>query len=611
MQEIYLYKILHRRSMYRMKVMQIVEIIDEESKVKIDIKSINSSTCPLINDISTEGYLKYENFMVKYIDPQGNGHNITDSTKIDHIEYKVNDYKNTNFNYGGDGEVVVVNIAPQPPIYNAHVQYERPIYYEDNGMISESYIKDGVIYPGESINGKYVYSSEYGEMYRKESSKYGGTYLRTSEYPEFLGEGYVTIEDGILNMVIDVPVDGKYNIYGLVSNHHSNSTINKVMVNDIARYIRSSANMQFLWQESPLEQFNFVNGSYEQLEEIPLKKGPNEIKFIYDENFSTKYNDIDGIVLDHIAEYDTIKEIYDKYDTGKTYLSKTIYSLDNAYVDNSNQEGDSGFRRRSINIGNSSYTAEELDFYSNKIIELTGTIKTKLKVPNEDYYKFYLTGTRDYTKEDSEDLIITINNEHYIGRVKRDECMNSLITLYEYHTSSGIYEEIEYVKLEKSNIVTIRSTNDRSNIYLDTIVIDKNFRKYRSDIFHSHELLPNIDEFYFISKSYHHTNEKIKSLKANTRYFNSNKEYLDKGLIYTVNNLDFNKSTPDHKLDYTIRYKTPNGEQDVTVNMNEYFDPKILMINQDMSIDEDNNGLYFTFKPFILKSFSYDYDDTM
>ena len=590
-----------------MKLYRIEDMIIEHKLGHISISSIGNRNGILIDNIVDEGELVYDNFMVKYTNPEGETFSITDTNAIDVVNYKNNKNVNPDFNEGVTGDIQSLNVAPQPLIYNKKSDYIEPEYY--NGLISESYLDNGMIKPGLSKSGNYIYDAHLGNTYRHEYSSNDGAFKKTSEYPNYIGDGYVTVEDGTLEMIIDVPITGRYKLSVLAGNHYATSTLSEVMVNRVARFIRTSTNTQFLWQESPLERYSYEKDDYEIDSEIVLYEGKNTIKFKYDEKFSTKNNDIDAVVLDHISDTDDENgnDIITNYEEGNRYNDKTIFSLERGYIDNTLERPHSGIRKREVKVDQNIYTPEDLDFFSNSFIKVESLLKYNLEVPEEGDYKFSLTGASLSSEKDQIGLfVVDINDKTYHAKVDYKEKDKVVLSLYNYHSNNVIYEKIDHIKLKKRNHIVIRNRSDNNPIYLDSIIIDKDLKEYRSDLFATSILLPNINNLYILNENYRYTNEAMDKFSKFNRSFNNVKEYIGNTFIYKVYDVDYH----EEYTETLIRYVNTESETDIQVEVKDFYDPKILLINESIKMLNDNGNNYLLFRPFIFKTFSYEHTDT-
>src|SRR5699024_10337488 len=164
----------------------------------------------------------------------------------------------------------------------------------------ESELIDGIIYNGLVEDGRIFYDAYLGDVYRTRESEFDGAYKRDSGYDRFLGKGYVTIEDGILEMKINIPKSSHYEVRFKAGNHYNNGTVNKVFIDNVGSYFRTPTNKSLLWFRSILEKYDDAKDEYFEEPPLYLEEGIHTFKFEYDKNFSTKENDIDVILLEEV-----------------------------------------------------------------------------------------------------------------------------------------------------------------------------------------------------------------------------------------------------------------------------------------------------------------------
>src|SRR5699024_7604953 len=204
------------------------------------------------------GELKYDLFTI-YYNYLGKMERIYDTNYIGNIEYE-----DLNFNNLVESEV---KIEPYPPVYKDNNNYPKD-YAFNQKILKESELIDGIIYNGLVEDGRIFYDAYLGDVYRTRESEFDGAYKRDSGYDRFLGKGYVTIEDGILEMKINIPKSSHYEVRFKAGNHYNNGTVNKVFIDNVGSYFRTPTNKSLLWFRSIVEKYDDATDEYFEEQKI-------------------------------------------------------------------------------------------------------------------------------------------------------------------------------------------------------------------------------------------------------------------------------------------------------------------------------------------------------
>lgn len=554
------------------------------------------------------GELKYDLFTI-YYNYLGKTERIYDTNYIGNIEYE-----DVNFNNLVESEV---KIEPYPPIYKDNNNYPKD-YAFNKKLLKQSELIDGIIYNGLIEDGRIFYDAYLGNVYRTRKSEFDGAYKRNSGYDRFLGDGYVTIEDGILEMKINIPKSAYYEVRFGAGNHFNNGTVNKVFIDNVGYYFRTPTNKNLVWFRSLLEGYNDSNDEYFEEKPVYLEEGTHVFKFEYDEKFSTKENDIDVILLKEVEVPEAKNPFYTKRDSQFKVGTRTIVPINDFYIDNDSYNKGTGKTLETARIDDEVYTICEVVSLSNKFSLTTGTVKNKVSLIESGMYDFKILFRRKSNSNDikyskQEEAIIKINNKSFLGKVHEDH--NGLCTLgiYKRYNDLNIDEYVKEVYLKKENEISI-TVPDENNFIFDSLIINSNTVKKHSDVNKKALVYPNIKNYYFIYEDYVMTNEnnELDNIDSDTdpRSFNSVQSYSNDGIDfyikeepihYALNNYDWTNK----KLTYEVHYKNNIQGIEVVVPIKSYYLPKLVMAHDDMQFDR-----YMIFKPYIFESIKYVSDES-
>lgn len=548
------------------------------------------------------GELKYDLFTIFY-NYLGKTERIYDTNFIGNIEYE-----DLSFN---SIERKEVKIEPYPPIYQDNRKYPKDYAYNSK-VLKESEIIDGLIHEGLLDDGRIFYDAYLGDIYKTRESNFDGAYKRKSGYDRFLGEGYVTIEDGILEMNIYIPKSSYYEVRCKNGNHFSNGTVNKVFVDNVGYYFRSPTDREFIWNRSILEFYK--DSENEFYEEVPLylEKGKHTFKFEYDKRFSTKNNDIDILILRETEVPKSKNPFYIKTYNDFKIGTRTIIPMSDFYVDNDSLNMGTGNILETVKINGELTSIDEVNRMNNKFTILTGTLRNEITLTESGMYTFNLLFRRKNENEvnnKKEEAIISINGKNYLAKVYEDHNDLCTLSLYKRNPVLGIDDRIKEVYLKKENEIKI-TVPDENNFLFDSLIINSNTIEKHSNVNPKALLYPNIKDHYFIFKDYVETNnddelnnidgEKSRSFRSISEYIDTEDNiefYIEKPPIYyAINKFDYNT----RKLEFDIRYKNPIQNLDISFQIKSHYLPKILMIHDDMQFDR-----YMIFKPYVFESIKY------
>ncbi|WRM43546.1 hypothetical protein [Staphylococcus phage LY01] len=553
------------------------------------------------------GELKYDLFTI-YYNYLGKMERIYDTNYIGNIEYE-----DLNFNNLVEREV---KIEPYPPIYRDNNKYPKD-YAFNQKILKESELVDGIIYNGLIEDGRIFYDAYLGDTYRTRESDFDGAYKRNSGYDRFLGKGYVTIEDGILEMKINIPKSSYYEVRFGAGNHYNNGTVNKVFIDNVGSYFRTPTNRSLVWFRSILEKYNDTTDEYFEEEPIYLEKGTHTFKFEYDKNFSTKENDIDVILLKEVEFPEAKNPFYSKKENYFKVGTRTIIPIKDFYIDNDSYNQGTGKTLETFKIDNNATNIEEVSSLSDKFSLTTGTVKNIVTLTESGMYDFKILFRRKFNNDEiknskQEEAVVNINGKNYIAKVHEDHNNLCTLGLYKRFPEMNIDEYINEIYLRKENNIQI-TTADENNFLFDSLIINSNTVKKHSDVNKKALVYPNIKNYYFIYEDYVMTNgnNELNNIDSDTdpRSFDSIQSYSNEGIEYYIkeepihyalNNFDWK----DKKLKYEVHYKNNIQGLEIKVPIESYYLPKLLMIHDDMDFDR-----YMIFKPYIFESIKYTSND--
>src|SRR5699024_2423524 len=553
------------------------------------------------------GELKYDLFTI-YYNYLGKMERIYDTNYIGNIEYE-----DLNFNNLVEREV---KIEPYPPVYKDNNKYPKD-YAFNQKILKESELIDGIIYNGLIEDGRIFYDAYLGDTYRTRESDFDGAYKRDSGYDRFLGKGYVTIEDGILEMKINIPKSSHYEVRFGAGNHYNNGTVNKVFIDNVGSYFRTPTNKSLLWFRSILEKYDDATDEYFEEQPIYLEEGTHTFKFEYDKNFSTKENDIDVILLEEVEVPEARNPFYSKKENYFKVGTRTIVPIKDFYIDNDSYNQGTGKTLETFKIDNKATNIEEVSSLSNKFSLTTGTVKNSVNLSESGMYDFKILFRRKFNNDQiknskQEEAVVNINGKNYIAKVHEDHNNLCTLGLYKRFPEMNIDEYINEIYLRKENDIQI-TTPDKNNFLFDSLIINSNTVKKHSDVNKKALVYPNIKNYYFIYEDYVMTNEnnELNNIDSDNdpRSFDSVQSYSNDGIDYYIkeepihyalNNFDWK----DRKLKYEAHYKNNIQGLEIKVPIESYYLPKLLMIHDDMDFDR-----YMIFKPYIFESIKYVSDD--
>ncbi|QQM14618.1 hypothetical protein CPT_MarsHill_084 [Staphylococcus phage MarsHill] len=553
------------------------------------------------------GELKYDLFTI-YYNYLGKMERIYDTNYIGNIEYE-----DLNFNNLVESEV---KIEPYPPVYKDNNNYPKD-YAFNQKILKESELIDGIIYNGLVEDGRIFYDAYLGDVYRTRESEFDGAYKRDSGYDRFLGKGYVTIEDGILEMKINIPKSSHYEVRFKAGNHYNNGTVNKVFIDNVGSYFRTPTNKSLLWFRSILEKYDDDKDEYFEEPPIYLEEGTHTFKFEYDKNFSTKENDINVILLEEVEVPEAKNPFYSKQENYFKVGTRTIVPIKDFYIDNDSYNQGTGKTLETFRIDNRVTNIEEVSSLSDKFSLTTGTIKNSVSLSESGMYDFKILFRRKFNNNQiknfkQEEAVVNINGKNYIAKVHEDHNNLCTLGLYKRFPEMNIDEYINEVYLRKENDIQI-TTPDENNFLFDSLIINSNTVKKHSDVNKKALVYPNIKNYYFIYEDYVMTNEnnELNNIDSDNdpRSFDSVQLYSNDGIDYYIeeepihyalNNFDWK----DRKLKYEVHYKNNIQGLEIKVPIESYYLPKLLMIHDDMDFDR-----YMIFKPYIFESIKYVSDD--
>lgn len=553
------------------------------------------------------GELKYDLFTI-YYNYLGKMERIYDTNYIGNIEYE-----DLNFNSLVEREV---KIEPYPPVYKDNNKYPKD-YAFNQKILKESELIDGIIYNGLIEDGRIFYDAYLGDTYRTRESDFDGVYKRDSGYDRFLGKGYVTIEDGILEMKVNIPKSSYYEVRFGAGNHYNNGTVNKVFIDNVGSYFRTPTNKSLVWFRSILEKYNDATDEYSEEQPIYLEEGTHTFKFEYDKNFSTKENDIDVILLKEVEVPEAKNPFYSKKENYFKIGTRTIVPIKDFYIDNDSYNQGTGKTLETFKIDNEATNIEEVSSLSDKFSLTTGTVKNSVNLSESGMYDFKILFRRKFNNDQiknskQEEAVVNINGKNYIAKVHEDHNNLCTLGLYKRFPEMNIDEYINEVYLRKKNDIQI-TTPDENNFLFDSLIINSNTVKKHSDVNKKALVYPNIKNYYFIYEDYVMTNEnnELNNIDSDTdpRSFDSVQSYSNDGIDYyikeepihyAINNFDWK----DRKLKYEVHYKNNIQGLEIKVPIESYYLPKLLMIHDDMDFDR-----YMIFKPYIFESIKYVSDD--
>ena len=553
------------------------------------------------------GELKYDLFTI-YYNYLGKMERIYDTNYIGNIEYE-----DLNFNNLVEREV---KIEPYPPVYKDNNKYPKD-YAFNQKILKESELIDGIIYNGLIEDGRIFYDAYLGDTYRTRESDFDGAYKRDSGYDRFLGKGYVTIEDGILEMKINIPKSSHYEVRFGAGNHYNNGTVNKVFIDNVGSYFRTPTNKSLLWFRSILEKYDDATDEYFEEQPIYLEEGTHTFKFEYDKNFSTKENDIDVILLEEVEVPEARNPFYSKKENYFKVGTRTIVPIKDFYIDNDSYNQGTGKTLETFKIDNKATNIEEVSSLSNKFSLTTGTVKNSVNLSESGMYDFKILFRRKFNNDQiknskQEEAVVNINGKNYIAKVHEDHNNLCTLGLYKRFPEMNIDEYINEIYLRKENDIQI-TTPDENNFLFDSLIINSNTVKKHSDVNKKALVYPNIKNYYFIYEDYVMTNEnnELNNIDSDNdpRSFDSVQSYSNDGIDYYIkeepihyalNNFDWK----DRKLKYEAHYKNNIQGLEIKVPIESYYLPKLLMIHDDMDFDR-----YMIFKPYIFESIKYVSDD--
>lgn len=588
---------------------QIKEDYDLENPI-LDIDSNGDVLIYVKRPYELIGELKYDTFTIIY-NYLGTSDRIYETENISNIEYE-----DLSFNTEGQK---VVKIVPEPPVYTNNNKYNKESPYRLK-VLKESELEDGLIHEGILEDGRLFYDTYLGEVYRKKNSEYEGAYKRTSSYDRYLGKGYVTIEDGILDMNIYIPESGYYEIRTSAGNHFNNGTLTKVFLDNVGYYFRSPSDRALIWNKSLLELYRDDEEKFYEEAPLFLEEGKHNLKFEYDERFSTKHNDFDVLLLTPTKIPEAKNPFYIKTTNEFDYGHRRIIPMQDFYVDNDSLNMGTGQTLETVKVNGKYTSIEEVNHLSKKFTLLTGSLKNNIKLNKSGYYNLSILFRRAKTDKEKiapseEELIIFVNDNMFKGKVLEDHNDLCTIGLFKNNPNLKIEQNIDKVFLEKENEIKL-VIPDKNNFIFDSMIINSEIKNEYSDVNPKALLYPNINDYYFIYENYHNFNKKNEIDRidgVNSKSFNSIKEYknediefyLEKDPIqYAANNYDYQT----RKINYDIIYNDLTRKLNLKIPIESYYLPKILMIHDEMLFDR-----YMIFKPFIFESVKFEsttfYDD--
>lgn len=549
------------------------------------------------------GELKYDLFTIIY-NYLGKTDRIYDTNYIGNIEYE-----DLSFNLEGRKEV---KISPEPPIYKNNNLYSKESPYRLK-VLKDSERIDDVIHEGLLEDGRLFYDTYLGDVYRTKKSEFDGAYKRNSGYDRYLGKGYVTIEDGILDMNIYIPKSGFYEVRSSAGNHFNNGTLTKVFLDNVGYYFRTPTDRSFIWNKSILESFRDSESAF--YEEAPkfLEKGIHNFKFEFDPKFSTKDNDFDILILKETSEPEAKNPFYIKTNHDFKFKNRKIIPMRDFYVDNDSFNMGTGQTLETVRIDGEYTNIDEVNRLSDKFTLLTGSLKNDIKLDRAGLYNMGILFRRKNNDPNidkkQEEMLISINGNQFKGKVYEYHNDLGIIGLFNTHGILNINEYVNSTFLEKENEIIV-TVPDNNNFIFDSLIINSNTTQKKSNVNPKANLYPNIDDYYFIFDSYYKVNNynELDLIDSyNARSFNKVSEYKNEGfefylekppIHYALNHYDYQS----RKLEYeVIFHNLLQNNIKLKLPIQSYFLPKILMVHDEMKFDR-----YMIFRPYVFESIKYE-----
>lgn len=287
-----------------MKLTAAQVLFKKHNNGEIHIQTILSDNRVLLDNIVANSSLDYnqEKHTLTYINEDGLVNTLVNVNIIDQILYvnlettNNDNESNCNCDCGCNGNCDVC--IDEDCSCNTNINHDTNYNFPDSEIISNGYIKNGMIYPTELADGTLIYDCTMGNIKKYVCHKTAGIVKTDNNtFSKHFGNGYVLLNYGQLEMNIFVPYNSLYSISVRAGSENNAGKRGSLFINNVERFVRTSANQKGIWEIVNPEKYCEEEDYFLEVDSTQLSSGINKFILRVDQARGTINNAYNCLIL--------------------------------------------------------------------------------------------------------------------------------------------------------------------------------------------------------------------------------------------------------------------------------------------------------------------------
>jgi hypothetical protein len=575
-----------------MKLNQLRDLLEKQKDGEISIHEIVSGTgSNLISNIVPSGKLEYDTFKytLTYTSPSFEVFQIVDISDIYQVNYTdlagKNQYDKSIDEDFPDYPSTIKHTYPDNDIINTDIRTVGKL--EDDGYISPYVLKDN----------RLVYPTGFGNLFTSSYMDNNPGDICDSEIGQSFIQKYYKLNNGILQMKLNLPEAGMYKINVRTASRTMGGKFYSIYINNSERFVKVGSDQPGIWQNPGVQRYNSMDDTYVTVDKFIFDGNKTTIDLRYNLDNGTLENYIDALILEQVFVRPSYKNIKNQAGTSLTFDDLLIYPSSQATLQSYENENLTGGVHTEVFLtdeyGNKVETIpnySQLDYISTNPVNIgNGRLKYIINSDSEKDVYLNILGWNT-TKNHNIFGIVLFNGKFLEFRSDFNNYNYDNFKLINRNTISSVVENNPVLHLVKGvNEIVIVAPVFGSGFWVDAITISENIYDDKTNDGNS-SVYPNINDIYFFDNSVEEANRLIKrDLSHDFNLINSYNNKIDQSqLIYTV--LGDGLGTLDsvtQKINYQVLFNVvKNGNQGVTSSLDDYYLPKILLLADSFNLDQ-------------------------